>query len=40
MNISALYAKAARLERELREIRERIVQAEHDPKSRRRRSGS
>ena len=33
MNISALYAKAARLERELREIRERIAQAEHDPKA-------
>ena len=33
MNISALYAKAARLERELREIRDRIAQAEHDPKA-------
>ena len=33
MNISALHAKAERLERELREIRDRIAQAEHDPAS-------
>ena len=31
MNISALHAQAARLERELREIRDRIAQAEHGP---------
>ena len=31
MNISALHAEVARLERELREIRDRIAQAEHDP---------
>jgi len=31
MNISALHAKAARLERELREVQDRIAQAEHDP---------
>ena len=33
MNVSALHAKAARLERELREIRDRIAQAEHDPEA-------
>ncbi len=33
MNISALHAKAARLEHELREVRDRIAQAEHDPEA-------
>ena len=33
MDISALHAKAARLERELREIRDRIAQVEHDPEA-------
>lgn len=33
MDISALHAKAAQLERELREIRDRIAQAEHAPEA-------